>query len=174
MAAQPNNPPLNVIVTNTPLPVTGTVGVEGDVNVTGDVGVSGTVGASQSGTWNVGITGTPGVTSADMTTLLGSFAGSVPGGGVFTEAVSGANASGSRSVRVMTNCFVGAACANINVRVYTVVGNRSYLVDQFPMQNFVVAGGVYDVIGTNISVQLQNSNGGATENVGVAVFGRAN
>lgn len=181
VAAPPDelpNPPLNVNVSNTPLEVTGSVGVEGPVTVNGTVGAtqSGnwTVGATQSGNWNVGITGTPGVTSADTTTLLGSFAGTVNGGGAFTEAVSFADASKSRSVRVLTNCFAGGDCANITVRVYTVVNGRSYLVDQFPMQNFVVAGGVYDVIGTNISVQLLNSNPNPTENVGVAVFGRAN
>jgi hypothetical protein len=166
--AAPAMNPLSVFVVNDPLSVTGTVDVDGTVEVAGNVG------ASQSGAWNVGISGTPAVTSADTTTLLGSFEGTVNGGGAFTEAVSFANASTSRAVRVLTNCFDGAACANILVRVYTVVGGRSYLVDQFPMQNFVVAGGVYDVIGANMSVQLLNNNAGPNTNIGVAVFGRAN
>jgi hypothetical protein len=154
--------PLDVNVVNTPLAVTG------------DIGVSGAISATQSGVWNVGLSGTPSVKSGDATVLLGSFSGEVPGGSVFTEAVSFADASGAKTVRVLTNCFVGGDCANILVRVYTVVGGRSYLVEQFPMQNFVVAGGVYDVIGTNVTVQLLNNNPGATSNIGVAVFGRAN
>ena len=169
VAAPPIPPPAQVIVINTPLPVTGTVGVSGTVAVSGTVGVSGTVPVSGS----VGITGTPHVTSADQTTLLGSFVGAPDGGGAFTEAVD-ADVSGARSVRVMTNCFAGGACANITVRVYSIVGARSYLVDQFQMQNFVVAGKVYDVLGELIAVQLQNHNTGPVANVGVAVFGRAN
>jgi hypothetical protein len=76
-------------------------------------------------------------------------------------------------VRVLTNCF-GAACANILVRVYTTVGGRSYLVEEFPMLNFVAGTRVYDVIGTNVAAQLVNNTGGVVSNIGVAVFGRAN
>jgi hypothetical protein len=169
VAAPPTPPPAQVIVINTPLPVTGTVGVSGTVAVSGTVGVSGTVPVSG----NVGITGTPHVTSADQTTLLGSFVGSPDGGGAFTEAVD-ADVSGARSVRVMTNCFAGGACANITVNVYSIVGNRSYLVDRFPMQDFVVAGKVYDVLGELIAVQLKNDNAGSVSNIGVAVYGRGN
>ena len=51
-AAAPGDPPsLPVKVTNTPLPVQGSV----------NAAVSGTVGATQSGPWNVGINGTPNV-----------------------------------------------------------------------------------------------------------------
>ncbi len=45
---------LNVTVTNTPLPVSGSIGV------------SGTVAATQSGTWNVGVTGTPNVSVGNV------------------------------------------------------------------------------------------------------------
>lgn len=169
VAAPPTPPPTQVIVLNTPLPVTGTVGVSGTVAVTGTVGVSGTVPVSG----NVGITGTPHVTSADQTTLLGSFVGTPIGGDAFTEAVD-ADISGTRSVRVMTNCFAGSTCANIDVNVYSIVGSRSYLVDQFQMQNFIVAGKVYEVLGELIAVQLQNHNVGPVANIGVAVYGRAN
>ncbi len=169
VAAPPGPPPNQVIVINTPLPVTGTVGVSGTVDVTGTVGISGTVPVSG----NVGITGTPKVTSADKTTLAGSYVGAPEGGGAFTEAVF-EDVSGARSVRVMTNCFSGGACANITVNVYSIVGSRSYLVDTFPMQNFLVAGHVYDVIGELLAVQLQNNNAGAIPNVGVAVYARAN
>ena len=122
---------------------------------------------------DVGITGTPGVTSADQTTLVGSYVGAPDGNGAFTEAVS-ADISGFRSVRVMTNCFAGGACANIDVRVYSIIGNRSYFVDDFPMQNFVVAGKVYEVLGPQLAVQVINNNAGPVQNVRVAVVGRAN
>ena len=167
-AAPPLAQPIQVVVTNTPLPVSGDIGVSGTVNV------GGTVSATQSGAWNVGISGTPTVRSGDSTVLLGSFAGDVPGGGAFTQAVNQADATPYRSVRVMTNCFLGGACANIIVRVYTVVGNRSYLVDQFPMQNFVVSTSVYEVIGTNVQVQLLNNNPDTSTNIGVSLFGRSN
>jgi hypothetical protein len=58
--------------------------------------------------------------------------------------------------------------------VYTFVGSRSYLIDQFPMQNFLSQTHVYSVLGTAMAVQLLNNNPGATSNIGVAVFGRAN
>ena len=74
----------------------------------------------------------------------------------------------------MTNGFGGGDCPDITVNVYSIVGNRSYLVDTFPMQNFVVAGKVYEVVGTTLAVQLQNNNASAIPNVGVAVLGRAN
>ena len=167
--APPGPPPAQVIVINTPLPVTGTVGVSGTVGVTGTVGISGTVPVSG----DVGITGTPKVTSADKTSLAGSYVGDPAGGGTFTDAVN-ADVSGARSIRVMTNCFAGSDCANITVRVYSIVGTRSYLVDQFPMQDFVVAGKVYDVIGELLAVQLLNNNASAVSNVGVAVYARAN
>ncbi len=160
-----------VEIVNTPLPVTG------------NVGVSGAVAASQSGPWAVGligtpmvtISGTPSVTSAsgDQTVLVGSYVGDPAGGGTFVSAVSG-NVAPYKTIRVMTNCFAGGQCANINVRIYNTVGGRSYLIDQFPMQNFVVAGNVYEVLGTNLTVQLQNHNAGPVTDVGVAVFGRSN
>ena len=156
-------PSVNVVVENTPLPVQGSIGV------------SGQIGATQSGTWNVGINGTPGVTSADQTVVMGSFAGDVPGGNQFTEAVPTRDAAAMKTIRVATNCFAGATvCGNIYVRVYTVVGNRSFLMDQFTMTDFVVAGNVYEVIGQTIAVQLLNTNASTVTNVGVAVFGRAN
>jgi hypothetical protein len=148
-----------VAVVNTPLPVTGIL----DVN--------GAIAATQSGDWNVGITGTAEVTSADQTVLLDSFAGDIEPS--FNE-VAFADTTGAKTVRVRTNCFVGAACADILVRVYTTVGGRSYLVEQFPMLNFVAGTRVYDVIGTNVAEQLVNNTGGAVTNIGVAVFGRAN
>ena len=49
LLAAGNQPPLNVEVLNTPLPVTGSV------EVTGSTSVSGSVDAAQSGTWTVGI-----------------------------------------------------------------------------------------------------------------------
>ena len=160
---QPGPPTVKVTVENTPLPVQG------------NIGVSGQIGATQSGTWNVGINGTPGVTSADQTMLMGSFAGDVPGNFQFTEAVPTRDATAMRTIRVATNCFAGATvCGNIFVRVYTVVGNRSFLMDQFTMTDFVVAGNVYEVIGQTIAVQLLNTNASTVTNVGVAVFGRAN
>jgi hypothetical protein len=133
----------------------------------------GTVPAGQSGAWHMSIDGTPKVTNADATTLLGSFVGAPDGGGAFTEAVD-ADISGERSVRVMTNCFAGGDCANIAVNVYSIVGSRSYLIDQFPMQNFLSQTRVYDVLGEDLAVQLQNNNLAATSNIGVAVYGRAN
>ena len=180
VAAPPDqlpNPPLNVNVSNTPLEVTGSVGIDGPVTVNGTVGATQSgnwnVGAAQDGAWNVGINGTVDVKSADSTTLLGSFSGDVASG-VFFEAVSFADTSKSKSIRVMTNCFLGADCADLTVRVYTVVNARSYLVDQFVMQNFVVAGNVYDVFGTNVTVQLINNTGALATNIGVAVFGNPN
>src|SRR5712691_4879578 len=80
----------------------------------------GTVPAAQSGAWHVSIDGTPKVASADATTLVGSYVGAPDGGVAFTEAVN-AEISGDRSVRVMTNCFAGADCGNITVRVYSIV-----------------------------------------------------
>jgi hypothetical protein len=139
-------PPVEVVVLNTPIEVTGALDVSGTAEVT----------------------------SADLTQLLDSFAGSVDGGDAFTEAISGEDVSWAKTVRVMTNCFSGADCGDINVRVYTVVGNRSYLIDQFPMQSFLAVTRVYEVIGANLSVQLQNSNAAAIPNVGVAAFARAN
>ncbi len=133
----------------------------------------GTVPAAQSGAWHMSIDGTPKVTSADATTLLGSFVGAPDGGGAFTEAVD-TDISGERSVRVMTNCFSGGACANIAVNVYSIVGTRSYLIDTFPMQNFLSQTRVYDVLGEFLAVQLLNNNLSATSNIGVAVYGRAN
>ena len=129
--------------------------------------------ASQSGTWHVSVDGKPSVTSGDETTLAGSFVGAPDGGGAFTEAVD-ADVSHDKTVRVMTNCSSGGACANISVNVYSIVGSRSYLLDQFPMQNFLSQTRTYDVFGESIAVQLQNNNAGSIPNVGVAVYGRAN
>jgi len=120
------------------------------------------------------IDGTPKVTSADATTLLGSYTGAPDGNGAFTEAVNLSDISGARSVRVMANCFAGGDCANITVRVYVIVDARSYLIDEFPMQNFLSQTRVYDVLGETMSVQLLNNNPAPTPNIGVAVFGRAN
>lgn len=133
----------------------------------------GTVPAAQSGAWHVSVDGKPDVTSADVTALAGSFVGAPAGGGAFTEAVD-ADVSHDRTVRVLTNCFSGAACGNIQVNVYSIVGSRSYLLDQFSMGNFLSQSRTYDVLGELLAVQLQNNNAGAIPNVGVAVYGRAN
>jgi hypothetical protein len=133
----------------------------------------GTVPASQSGTWHVSVDGKPSVTSADQTALVGTYTGAPDGGGAFTEAVD-ADVTGYRSMRVAANCFAGGDCANILVRVYSIAGSRSFLLDRFPMQNFLAQTRVYDVLGTTLAVQLQNSNPNAVPNIGVAVFGRAN
>ena len=77
-------------------------------------------------------------------------------------------------MRVAANCFAGGDCANILVRVYSIAGSRSFLIDQFPMQNFLAQTRVFGVLGTTLAVQLQNNNPGAVSNIGVAVFGRAN
>lgn len=165
---QKSGPPvLEVSVVNTPLPVTGSIDV------------SGPIAATQSGTWTVGISGTPtvelgetsAVSSADQTVLIDSFSGDIVAG--FNEVASG-DATGFKSVRVMTNCFLGATCGGVVVRVYTIVGGRSYLVEQFPMQSFVADTRVYDVIGTNVAIQLVNNSGGPLTNIGAAIFGRAN
>jgi hypothetical protein len=113
------------------------------------------------------------VKSADTTTLAGSFVGSPAGGGAFTAAVS-ADVTHDRTVRVLTNCFSGSACGNITVNVYSIVGSRSYLVDQFVMTNFLSRTRTYEVVGELLAVQLQNNNPTATPNIGVAVYGRAN
>ena len=133
----------------------------------------GTVPASQSGTWHVSVDGKPSVTSADHTARGGTYTRAPQGSGVFTQAVD-ADITGYRSVRVATNCFAGGDCANILVRVYSIAGGRSFLIDQFPMQNFLAQTRVFDVLGTTLAVQLQNNNPGAVLNIGVAVFGRAN
>ena len=146
------------------------------VNVTNTslpVREQGTVPVAQSGTWTVGLSGTAKVTSGDQTTLVGSYTGAPDGGGAFTEAVD-ADISNYKTVRVMANCFSGSACANIAVNVYAIVGSRSFLIDTFPMQNFLSQTRVFDALSGNIAVQLQNNNGGAIPNIGVAVFGRAN
>ena len=111
------------------------------------------------------------MSSADQTALIDSFAGDIVPG--FNEVASG-DATDFKSVRVLTNCFAGATCGNILVRVYTTVGGRSYLVEEFPMLNFVAGTRVYDVIGTNVAVQLVNNSGGPVTNIGAAIFGRAN
>jgi hypothetical protein len=162
-SGQKGAPTADVNVVNTPLPVT----------------VSAPIAATQSGAWTVGISGTPtvelggtsAVSSADETVLIDSFSGDIQTG--FTEAASG-DATNFKSVRVLTNCFEGATCGNILVRVYSIVGGRSYLVEQFPMLSFVAATRVYDVIGTRVDVQLVNNSGGAVSNIGAAIFGRAN
>ena len=165
---QKSGPPaVEVSVVNTPLPVTGSIDV------------SGPIAATQSGAWTVGISGTPtvelggtsAVSSADQTVLIDSFAGDIVAG--FNEVAFG-DATGFKSVRVLTNCFLGATCASVVVRVYTIVGGRSYLVEQFPMQSFVADTRVYDVIGTNVTIQLVNNSGGSLSNIGAAIFGRAN
>jgi hypothetical protein len=137
------------------------------------VSVDGTPHVSIDGTPHVSVDGTPQVTSSDTSTLLGSFVGAPAGGGAFTEAVD-ADISQVRTVRVMTNCFAGSDCANILVRVYSIVGSRSYLLDQFGMQNFLSATRTYDVPGGLLAVQLLNNNAAAVSNIGVAVYGRAN
>ncbi len=134
-------------------------------NSTLPVHEQGTVPAVQSGSWDVA--------SSDVTALAGSFVGAPAGSGAFTEAVD-ADVSHYRTVRVMTNCFSGGACGNIAVNVYSIVGNRSYLLDTFPMQNFVSATHTYDVPGELIAVQLRNDNASAVSNIGVAVYGRSN
>lgn len=165
---QKSGPPTaDVNVVNTPLPVTGSVDV------------SGPIAATQSGAWTVGISGTPtvelggtsAVSSADQTVLIDSFAGEIEAG--FNEVASG-DATGFKSVRVLTNCFLGATCGSVVVRVYSIVNARSYLVDQFPMQSFVADTRVYDVIGTSVAVQLVNNSGGSLTNIGAAIVGRAN
>ena len=158
--AAPAQQNLNVTVTNPSLAVT----------------QSGawTVAATQSGTWTVGLASNTSVKSGDETVLLDSFVGEVEGGGAFTEAADAATV-GYGTVRVITNCFAGADCANITVRVYTITaGARSYLLEQFTMQSFVATTRVYDVPGTSMAVQLLNNNAGSITNVGVAIFGRAN
>jgi hypothetical protein len=175
--AEAASPFTNVIVGNTtanPVPVVqqGT----GNVNVTNQtlpVHEQGTVPASQSGTWTVGLDGTPGVTSADETDVVGSYTGAPDGNGAFTEAVD-ADIYQYKTVRVMANCFAGGACANIAVNVYAIVGGRSYLIDTFPMQNFLSQTRVFDVLSRSIAVQLQNNNPNPISNIGVAVMGRAN
>ena len=153
--------PMPVTVENTPLAVTGSLGV------------SGSIAATQSGVWNVGLTGTAAVTSGDQTAVLDSFAGEVPGGGAFFDEVF-ADVSAYKTVRVLTNCFLGADCGNITVRVYSIVAGRSYLVDQYAMPSFVAGGGVYSVMGTQVAVQLINSNATSSSNIGIALIGRAN
>jgi hypothetical protein len=180
--AEAASPFTNVIVSNpatNPVPVA-EQNVDGSGNVkvheqgTANVNVTnGSLAAAQSGTWNVGLSGTPGVTSADSTTLVGSYTGAPDGGGAFTEAVD-ADISKYKTIRVMANCFAGGACGNIAVNVYAIVGNRSYLIDTFPMQNFLSQTRLLDTLGSSIAVQLQNNNAGSIPNIGVAVFGRAN
>ena len=58
--------------------------------------------------------------------------------------------------------------------VYSIVGSRGFLLDQFQMGNFLSQTRTYDVMGESLAVQLQNNNAGAIPNVGVAVYGRAN
>ena len=111
------------------------------------------------------------MSSADQTVLIDSFAGEIEAG--FNEVASG-DATGFKSVRVLTNCFLGATCGSVVVRVYSIVNARSYLVDQFPMQSFVADTRVYDVIGTSVAVQLVNNSGGSLTNIGAAIVGRAN
>ena len=142
-------------------------------NTTLPVHEQGTVAATQSGAWHVSVDGKASVASADTTDRLGSYVGAPDGGGAFTEAVD-ADIASYKTIRVMTNCFVGGACANIAVNVYSIVDSRSYLLDTFPMQNFLAQTRTYDVPGESIAVQLQNNNASAVSNIGVAVFGRAN
>lgn len=111
------------------------------------------------------------MSSSDQTELIDSFSGDIVAG--FNEVASG-DATGFKSVRVLTNCFLGATCGSVVVRVYTIVGGRSYLVEQFPMQSFVADTRVYDAIGTSVAVQLVNNSGGPLTNIGTAIFGRAN
>jgi hypothetical protein len=161
----------NVDVTNSSLPVS----VQNtDANGNIKVHEQGTVPSSQSGTWTVGLNGTPGVTSADQTTLVSAFSGILEGSGTIIDPINFASIAQYKTVRVMANCFAGAACANIAVSVYTDAGGRSYLIDTFPMQNFLSQTRVFDTLGGTISVELQNNNPAAVTNIGVAVFGRAN
>ena len=161
----------SVFVTNTasnPVPVTET-----------STDASGNIKVHEQGTASVNVTnstlpvheqGTASTSSADQTTLLDSFAGSVDPG--FTEY--NVDISSARTVRVMTNCFV-AACSNILVRIYVTVDGRSYLNDEYSMTGALLAQThVYDVLGQNLSVQFDNQNVGAVDNVGLAVFGRSN
>jgi hypothetical protein len=83
-----------------------------------------------------------------------------------------AEITSDRSVRI-ANCFAGGDCANILVRAY-IANSHSFLIDQFPMQNFLAQTRVYNVLRTTLAVQLQNNNLSAVSNIGVAVFGRAN
>ena len=141
------------------------------VPVSGSVGVTGTVAATQSGPWNVAITGTPTVSLGGQTQLLDRFSGTIVPS--FNE-VASATTTAHKTIRVVSNCFVGATCGNVLVRIYTIVESRSYLLEQFPMQSFVADTRVYDVPGQSIAVQLVNNTGGNVENVGVAIFGRTN
>jgi hypothetical protein len=75
--AAPQNPPsAPVTVVNTaanPVPVSGSITVTGtsNVNVTNaSIPVTGSVNASQSGTWNVGITGTPSVSISGPVSVI--------------------------------------------------------------------------------------------------------
>jgi hypothetical protein len=62
VAAAPPTPSIPVNITNTPLPV----------SLSGNGTISGNVSATQSGTWNVGITGTPSVNVGTPTVTLGT------------------------------------------------------------------------------------------------------
>jgi len=120
--------------------------------------------------------GTVEVTSGDVTTLAGSFAGVLEGGQTTTEAVD-ADVSHYKTVRVMTTCFSGGtdgSCGNVSVSVYSIVGNESYLLDEYQMGLVFAQTRTYDVLGDLIAVRLRNDNAQQVTNVGVAVYGRAN
>jgi hypothetical protein len=138
----------------------------------------GTVNAAQSGSWHVALDGTPSVTSADQTQIVGKLDADLPGSSNSTVAAQ--DILWAKSVRVMARCEAGSACDNVKVSVRVIdaplsSGGDAYDIDEFtlPTDGSTVTH-VYEDLGQTLLVTVSNGNSGTTSNVGVAVLGRAN
>ncbi len=158
----------SVNVANASLPVR-----EQNVDADGNLKVreQGVVNTAQSGSWHVSLDGTPGVTSADTTTVLGSLAHDLAASSNYT--VYFGDISQAKSVRVLAYC-AGSACSNVKVEVDAVVNNSFYTIDEFSPQSSSTTPHLYDEPGETLIVSLVNNNTSAVSNVHVAVLGRAN
>jgi hypothetical protein len=167
-----------VVVTNTtanPVPVTGGVAVTNSAANPVPVAVTGTpvVNASQNGTWNVGIAGTPTVKiDPDANTIKLPQKENIAN-------VESFNWTGQQSVfsfqwaapldkiRVcVANGGLNTVVANIN----TVIGTTQFNLDQFQVSQNVVCR-VFDAPGSYLYVTVYNTGANNTGNVRVGYWG---
>jgi hypothetical protein len=131
-------------------PVTVTNTSSNPVPITGSTTVSGSVAASQSGPWNVGITGSLPAVSMQGTTVIGDMvvpAGSIDRGFFF-------DASSYKEIRIVGIALGSAGSCAFTVTVWLMDPNNAAAalmrLDQYPTRDVLETTKVYDVVATNM------------------------
>ena len=148
-AAPPIPPSAPVTVTNTS---------SNPVPITGSTTVSGSVAASQSGPWNVGITGSLPAVSMQGTTVIGDTvvpAGSIDHGFFF-------DASSYKEIRIVGIVVAGSAgSCPFTVTVWLMDPNNANAalmrLDQYATSDVLETTKVYDVVATNMGYTAKTS-----------------